>query len=222
MPTTIRFDFNVPVEVALQNNAGITVAGRYSDRVMYALVDDRRMYVAPYVAQRIAELGIRPGELIQICKRHVITGRRKTVNWLIERVDPDGDTQLARDLRDSIEMVNARHQNGPAQVALPGVGEATRTTSSTPTTDDSVLAGGASKNGNSVQNGARSQPETVGTVTNQLPPDTQLARALKTAIAAAVEAEKFAKALDYNIRFSTDDVRSMGITLLIGMQQRQR
>jgi hypothetical protein len=57
---------------------------------------------------------------------------------------------------------------------------------------------------------------------SQPPPDTQLAHALKTAIAAAVEAEKFAKTLDYNIRFTTDDVRSMGITILIGMQQRLR
>ena len=53
-------------------------------------------------------------------------------------------------------------------------------------------------------------------------PDTQLAHALKTAIAAAAEAEKFAKTLDYNIRFTTEDVRSMGITVLIGMQQRTR
>ena len=36
----------------------------------------------------------------------------------------------------------------------------------------------------------------------------------------AVETEKFAKTPDYNIRFSTDDVRSMGITILIGMQRR--
>jgi len=36
----------------------------------------------------------------------------------------------------------------------------------------------------------------------------------------AVETEKFAKTLDYNIRFSTDDVRSMGITILIGMERR--
>jgi len=51
-------------------------------------------------------------------------------------------------------------------------------------------------------------------------PSTQLAHALKTAISAAADAEKFAKTLDYNIRFSTDDIRSMGITVLIGMQQR--
>jgi hypothetical protein len=51
-------------------------------------------------------------------------------------------------------------------------------------------------------------------------PDTQLAHALKTAIAAAADAETFAKTLNYNIRFTTEDVRSMGITVLIGMQQR--
>jgi hypothetical protein len=51
-------------------------------------------------------------------------------------------------------------------------------------------------------------------------PEPQLAFALKTAIAAAADAEKFAKTLDYNIRFTTEDVRSMSITVLIGMQQR--
>jgi hypothetical protein len=55
---------------------------------------------------------------------------------------------------------------------------------------------------------------------HQPAPDTQLAHALKTAIAAAAEAERFAQTLDYNIRFTTEDVRSMGITVLIGMQQR--
>jgi hypothetical protein len=47
-----------------------------------------------------------------------------------------------------------------------------------------------------------------------------LAHALKTAIAAAADAETFAKTLNYSIRFTTEDVRSMGITILIGMQQR--
>ena len=59
------------------------------------------------------------------------------------------------------------------------------------------------------------------TVANPGRPDTQLAHALKTAIRAAVDAEQFAKELDFNISFpTTEDVRSMGITILIGMQQR--
>jgi hypothetical protein len=74
------------------------------------------------------------------------------------------------------------------------------------------------------RNGSGSFPATCARAsTDEIaprPPDTQLGHALKTAIAAAVDAEEYAKTLDYNIRFSTEDVRSMGITILIGMQQR--
>jgi len=70
-PNILRFETNVPVELALQNNAGVTVAGRYGDRVMYTLNDSRTMYVAPFVARRISELEIRAGEPFKICKRHL-------------------------------------------------------------------------------------------------------------------------------------------------------
>jgi hypothetical protein len=220
MPAIFRFETNVPVELALQNEAGITVAGRYSDRVMYTLDDNRRIYVAPFVARRISELGIRAGEPFKICKRHVKSGRSKTVDWLVERIDADGETQLERDLRDSIDIANSRNDNStsaptPASdppspvIVLPR--RVTKASAKAPTTVN------GSANGHST-----SSLPTESDDGRQPPPDTQLAHALKTAIAAAVEAEKFAKTLDYNIRFTTDDVRSMGITILIGMQQRQR
>jgi hypothetical protein len=219
MPNILRFETNVPVELALQSDAGVTVAGRYGDRVMYTLSDNRTMYVAPFVARRISELEIRAGEAFKICKRHVKTGQRKEVNWLVERVDTDGETQLERDLRDSIEIANSQNDAGPT--APPSAKPILVIPLSL--TKASELKACAPRKGSSSQNGHQASstpPASDGG--SQPPPDTQLAHALKTAIAAAVEAEKFAQTLDYNIRFTTDDVRSMGITILIGMQQRQR
>ncbi len=51
--------------------------------------------------------------------------------------------------------------------------------------------------------------------------NTQLCGALKTAIAAAAEAEAFAKSLEYSVRFTSEDLRAMAITVLIGIQQCQ-
>jgi hypothetical protein len=50
-------------------------------------------------------------------------------------------------------------------------------------------------------------------------PPTQLEHALKTAIAAAKEAEHFGSMIGYTVRFSEGDIRAMAITLLIGNQR---
>jgi hypothetical protein len=223
MPTILRFEANVPVEVALQNESGITVAGRYSDRVMFTLEDDRRMFVAPFVAHRISELGIRAGEPFKICKRHLKNGRSKTVDWLVERLDADGETQLERDLRASIDLANSRNETStpaPPPTSIPPkpvIALPRRVTKASELKAKTPLPFNGSTNGHTT-----SPLPPASDDGRYPPPDTQLTHALKTAIAAAVEAEKFAKTLDYNIRFTTDDVRSMGITILIGMQQRLR
>jgi hypothetical protein len=222
MPNTIRFDTNVPIEIALQNDAGITVSGRYGDRVMYTLDDGRTMYLAPFVAGRIGELGIRAGEPFTICKRYVGTGRRKSVDWLVERLKADDETQLERDLRKSIEIASARDENPPSPPQPPSASARPLTFCPKPLMKASDLPARLPTEGNGFRHRHQSSPPSPTDNGNPPPPNTQLVHALKTAIAAAVEAEKFAKTLDYNIRFTTDDVRSMGITLLIGMQQRQR
>lgn len=50
-------------------------------------------------------------------------------------------------------------------------------------------------------------------------PPTQLEHALKTAVAAAAAAEKHAERLGYSCRFSSADIRAMGISVLIGMDR---
>jgi hypothetical protein len=64
----LRFDTNVPVEVALRFSDGKHVEGRYGDQVMYSLEGDQIIYVPPVVEQRIQDLQIGKGELFEICK----------------------------------------------------------------------------------------------------------------------------------------------------------
>ena len=102
----VRFAANIPAEVALQCTDGVRIEGRYGDRVKYTLADDRTMYVDPFVAERIRELAIQPGELFLICKRQAKKGNRRTIYWAVEQLG-DRESQLERDLRASIERAKA-------------------------------------------------------------------------------------------------------------------
>jgi len=197
----VRFTPNVPVEIALRCADGVRVEGRYGDRVKYTLTDNRSMCVTPFVAERIKELDIQPGELFLVCKRQAKKGNQKTIHWAVERFGDE--SQLERDLRESLDRLNAP--------------EIARPSPSPPEVPDAAASPAVlvSTDGGTLPHWRRDGPEIA-----PRPPDTQLAHALKTAIAAAVDAEEYGKTLDYNIRFSTEDVRSMGITILIGMQQR--
>ena len=53
-------------------------------------------------------------------------------------------------------------------------------------------------------------------------PLTKLESALKTAIAAAHNAEKFGAEIGYVVRFDSDAIKSMAITVLINMNEGSR
>jgi len=219
----VRFATNVPTEIALQCVDGVRIEGRYGDRVKYTLTDDRTMHVPPFVADRIRQLEIQPGEVFQVCKLQAKKGNRKTIHWAVER--GDAETQLERDLRDSLAKLDnpdVSSTPSPAAVTTPEthVPPPSPFHELEPSAPDDVTRNGKGRRTFSGTIAATSPPSADSGVPG--PPDTQLAHALKTAIAAASDAERFAKTLDYNIRFTTEDVRSMGITVLIGMQQRQR
>ena len=57
-------------------------------------------------------------------------------------------------------------------------------------------------------------------ISGQPPPITKLEHALKTAISAAHNAEKFGSELGYVVRFDADAIKSMAITVLINMSDR--
>ena len=108
----VRFTPNMPVEIALQCTDSIRVEGRYGDRVKYTLTDDRTMYVDAFVAERIKELDVQPGEIFQICKCQAKKSNRKTIYWLVHR-DGELGTQLERDLLKSLDRANASRTTPP-------------------------------------------------------------------------------------------------------------
>ena len=85
MNEVVKFPINTLVEVTLQCEAGKHVEGRYGDQVMYSLLDNRVMYVPPYVEQRFRELAIGAGEPLLLCKKEVKEGNRNRIEWSIRR-----------------------------------------------------------------------------------------------------------------------------------------
>ncbi len=213
----LRFQPNVPTQVTLQSSQGIVVEGRYGNRMMFSLVDGRVMYVPPIVATKIEAEGIAAGERFELCKAQIKNGHGRSVEWALRRLDPEEqlaeiatdapapETQLEHDLRVSAEMANAKKANheiaespspAPAPVTL------------------------MNENGNGNGNGA----VPVASQNEQPQPRslTKLEHALKTAISAAHNAEKYGSELGYVVRSDADAIKSMAITVLINMSGESR
>lgn len=68
----IKFQTNVPVEVALRFAEGKLCDSQFGDpQYMFSTTDDRAFFVAAKVAQKIHGLRLKPGELIDIVKAEV-------------------------------------------------------------------------------------------------------------------------------------------------------
>src|SRR6476659_4944409 len=85
MREVVKFLINTPVEVTLQDETGKRVEGRYGEQVMYSLLDNRVMYVPPYVEQRLQELAIGAGESLLLCRQQVKDGNRNRTEWSVKR-----------------------------------------------------------------------------------------------------------------------------------------
>jgi hypothetical protein len=274
MTEILRFEMNVPAEVALKYaGPGKPIEGRYGNRVMYTLADNRVMYVAPIVANRISDLGIQPGEVFQVCKQEKKQGQRKVIEWQVQRLASEPETQLEQDLRESIEVAQAARATQPSEALEepnpqppPAVPESDAAmppisgpvlpvapvsnghvngTASLPSKDVSSSAPSApTRHETRTELGDRQKqpvpcmPAPVPTVVpisngaangspspapkngNTAPPvTTKLEHALKTAISAAHNAEKFGTELGYVVRFDADAIKSMAITVLINMSE---
>jgi len=276
MTEILRFEMNIPTEVALKHTGpGKPIEGRYGNRVMYTLADDRVMYVAPIVASRITDLGIQPGERFQVRKQLKRQGSRRLIEWEVQRVASEPETQLERELRESIAVAQTAKAEHPAEVAeesnpqSPPL-EQLATPSSTPTPAIASMSidvcEGATRNGSNpkieIENTVKpasavdhadaevnaanqykappvgTQPPTVAPSSNgsangtassvqgngkiSPPVTTKLEHALKTAISAAYNAEKYSAELGYVVRFDADAIKSMAITVLINMSEGSR
>jgi hypothetical protein len=275
MTKILRFEMNVPAEVALKcTGPGKSIEGRYGNRVMYTLTDDRLMYVAPIVASRITDLGLHPGEPFQICKQLKKQGQRRLIEWKVQRLECNPNTHLEQKLRESIEIAKAAQatdandgpdlqpatQEGPAlsnissvRSIVPGSSSSgnSRLSSadghSSPTAIDdredapTTMTSAPDQAGSNLgctpecgvpslliatravlamSNGSTHKSPSPTENGNSSPPvTTKLEHALKTAISAAFNAEKYGAELGYVMRFDADAIKSMAITVLINMSE---
>ena len=200
----LHFEMNAPKELALASPSGTLVEGRYGNRMMFHLSNGQVMYVPPIVATKIEEAGIVPGEPFELCKTSVRDGRRRLVEWQVKRVD--APSQLEQDLRASVEAVHAKAATARGPQLVERVeAEAVPPFGPLPNGNGNYGAPPHSENGNS-------HPS----------PATKLEHALKTAISAARNAEIFGSEIGYVVRFDSDAIKSMAITVLINMSGEAR
>jgi hypothetical protein len=98
----IRFDTNVPVDLALKFADGKEVDGQYGTQVMFTLAGDDRIFVPPIVAEKIKEAGIQKMELFRICKKEVREGNKKGIRWEVSKLSDAAEPAPARNGFDSL------------------------------------------------------------------------------------------------------------------------
>lgn len=183
----VRFAPNTPVEVALRFETGKHVEGRYGDQVMYSLLDNRVMYVPPYVEQRIRELAIAVGEPLHLCKQEKTDGNQKWIEWSVKRA--------------------------PQQPRSSGNG--TAATGQVLSEPQNHANGSTNGKANGKATGAVEKAATV--IPNQITGSgiTAMELALNGAAEIAQRVEGRAAARSYSLRFSNEDIRAMAVTIFI-------
>ena len=89
---TVRFMTNVPEVIELEFARGKQVSSQFGgDQVMYSLTDGRRMYLPPFVAQKIEEAGIGAHTPFSLCKKEVTHGNRRSVEYVIGNLDGEAE-----------------------------------------------------------------------------------------------------------------------------------
>jgi hypothetical protein len=189
----LRFDTNVPVEVALRFSDGKRVEGRYGDQVMYSLEDDKIIYVPPIVEQRIKDLRIEKGEHFEICKAEVKKGNRRSIEWRISRVDAPA------------EQVPQQPVVRPAAaVSVPDYQNATNNGN-----------GSTNEKTNGHANGGTQVNGVTSLEISKVRCFSDMDQTLKAALEIAQRAEAHAAARNYSLRFTSEDIRTIGLSLFI-------
>lgn len=185
---------NIPQVFALKQPMKGKEVGQYGS-VMYTAIDERKLFI---VAEDVSDfhhtmqdMQIQPAEFIKVTRvKH--GGRGGGYSIRVERVPDDGDarepvteTQLERDLTRSIEAQRER-------IAHPGAGRNPAPQSAAPRTTTSI----------NTTNGP--------TIT---PASAKLCACLMAAVDAAIEATAYASRKGMELRFSSEDIRTMANTL---------
>ena len=201
----LPFRLNVPAEVILERPEGTLVQGRYGDRVMFSLADGRVMYVPPFVASKIEAEGVAAGERFQLCKTQAKRGSQRSIEWTVRRLDPFEELVCANGGSAEASQAQNGSQHSSGCVGAPEAEPETPLERDLRASLESVTL---NRNGN----GPNAKPANT-----QPAPTTKLEHALKTAISAAHNAERYGAELGYVVRFDADAIKSMAITVLINM-----
>jgi len=190
MSEVLRCKPNIAEHIALKFADGINVSGGYGNQVLYTLADNRKLYLPPIVAEKIKDLKIGAEERFSLCKR-VAPGNR--VNWEINRVDPTAsEPRIAPPVNSQTATVgpyqNTQHSNGNRQETLTQLG-------------------------NVLKNG---MPGLTSATSGQMTGQSQYClQQLVSAIDLVHAAEKYAAAIGRPVKFTSEDIRAIGISCFI-------
>ena len=186
MKDRVVFQTNVPVTAALVYPDGIKVEGRFGDQVMYSLSDERVMYVPPIVRDKLLEIGIQQNEPFSICKAERRNGNRRFIEWIVKRLESERPS-------------GRKAENGDND----------RLTAESPTTDTAAsCVAGIGSNG-------KSNGKIIDAGNGSKTPGASLHAALLLSIDAAIAAEHYASAKGLSVRFGSEDLRAMALSLFI-------
>jgi len=85
----VRFEPNISQRVTLKFASGKEVQGQFGTQFLHQLADGNRVYLSPVAEQQLADLGVRDGEPVEICKRETWNGDRRQIEWQVVRVQPE-------------------------------------------------------------------------------------------------------------------------------------
>ncbi len=110
-------DINVDYELTLRFASGMLVEGRYGNQKMFTVADhlgtEFVLYLPVEVGDRIEALQLRAGEPFRLMKREVKERGRRTVEWVIGRVDPAGVVSRQTAVGPPSAAVSQQHVEAP-------------------------------------------------------------------------------------------------------------
>lgn len=83
----VKLQMNVPETFELAFPDGLRVHSKFGgDQVMFSLTNGDKWYCDPFIASKIRDAGIGANTPFTVCKREVINGNRRVVEYEVERI----------------------------------------------------------------------------------------------------------------------------------------
>ena len=191
MKDKVVFEMNVPVEVCLAHAEGKEIEGRRGEQIMFDLDDGRLMFVPQSVRDQIGKLEVKPGERFQVCKREVDNQGDGCFEWTVNRLASQAP---------KAQLMQSANNGSAAPVR-------------SASTNNNGASGHASNEAAPKKNG-----------------QARLSYIMQMALQGALDASKAVEAyaadtgiIDRNgepFRFTSDDIRAIGLTMFIEARKR--